>query len=203
MARETEFGGGVQVLFLVGMMVGTIWVGRHADGRERALPWHLDRLVPLYQRLGPPKPGEWLAEHKEAGQTYRQYVAGRPIRPDRNRRTIYVQPLGEFSTAQRRIVDRTAKFLGIHYVLPVKVQARLTLSIIPPEARRTHPTWGDQQILSTYVLEHVLKPRLPDDACPEARFVKLIQFCRDHQLAAQQNAYQASLDALRQEPAHQ
>jgi hypothetical protein len=28
-----------------------------------------------------------------------------------------------------------------------------------------HPDWGNAQILSTYVLDKVLKPGLPDDAC--------------------------------------
>ena len=36
---------------------------------------------------------------------------------------------------------------------------------IPERARRTHPTWGDKQFLSTYILHDVLKKRLPDDGC--------------------------------------
>jgi archaemetzincin len=44
------------------------------------------------------------------------------------------------------------------------------LSILPAEAMRKHPQLGMSQILSTYVLDHVLKPRLPDDAVASIAF---------------------------------
>ena len=129
------------------------------------LPAALARLLPLHTKLGPPQPGDWLAEHKEPGQSYAQYLRSRPIRVDRQRRVIYVQPLGEFDSAQRKVLDRTAEFLGIYFQLPVKVRDDLSLDVIPAAARREHPTWHVKQILSTYVLDKVLRPRLPADAC--------------------------------------
>ena len=45
-----------------------------------------------------------------------------------------------------------------------KVRKDIPLSTIPKSARRTHPTWGCKQILTTYVLDKVLKPNLPKDA---------------------------------------
>ena len=39
------------------------------------------------------------------------------------------------------------------------------MDLIPATARREHPTWHVKQILSTYVLDEVLRPRLPADAC--------------------------------------
>ena len=78
---------------------------------------------------------------------------------------IYVQPLGKFDKAQRKVLDRTAEFLGIYFQLPVKVREGLSLDVIPATARREHPTWHVPQILSTYVLDKVLLPRLPEDAC--------------------------------------
>jgi archaemetzincin len=87
------------------------------------------------------------------------------VTPDRRRRTIYVQPLGQFTDTERRIVHLTAELLGVYFELPVKTQKALPLSVIPARARRTHPHWGHRQILSTYVLERVLRPRFPHDAC--------------------------------------
>jgi archaemetzincin len=40
----------------------------------------------------------------------------------------------------------------------------MPLSVIPESARRKHPTVGNDQILTTYVLNKVLKPALPRDA---------------------------------------
>ena len=78
---------------------------------------------------------------------------------------IYLQPLGEFDPQQRKVLDRTAEFLGAYFQLPVKVREGLSLDVIPALARREHPTWHVKQVLSTYVLEQVLRPRLPTDAC--------------------------------------
>ena len=78
---------------------------------------------------------------------------------------LYVQPLGQFDTVGRKVLDRTAEFLGIYFQLPVKVRKDLSLDVVPAEARREHPIWQVKQILSTYVLEKVLQPRLPEDAC--------------------------------------
>ena len=75
----------------------------------------------------------------------------------------YIQPLGDFSPTQRKIVQLAGEFLGIYYQLPVRVRNDLPLSLIPERARRNHPQWGVPQILSTYVLDKVLKPRLPGD----------------------------------------
>lgn len=128
------------------------------------LPAEFKRLLPLHKKLGQPQPGDWLDQHPESGQTFRQYVRSRPVKPDRNRRVIYVQPLGDFTDTQRKIVTLTAEFMKIYFDLPVEIRDDLSLDVIPAEARRKHPSWGMDQILSTYVLSEVLYPRLPEDA---------------------------------------
>jgi archaemetzincin len=129
-----------------------------------------DRLRPLHSALGKPGPNDWLAHHPEPGQTFEQYLAGRPVLPRPPRSVVYIQPLGDFTAGQRKCVEQTAEFMGLFYGLPVKVQKDVPLSVIPARARRTHPTWGDKQILSTYVLDEVLRPTLPADAAARIAF---------------------------------
>jgi archaemetzincin len=131
---------------------------------EIMVPSPFAKLLPLHEKLGPPQPGDWLAEHAEPGQTYRQYLRSRPVKPDNRRRVIYIEPLGPFTTTQERIIKLSAEYMGLYFGLPVKVGKGLSLDVIPAEARRKHPEWGMDQILSTYVLEEVLYPRLPSDA---------------------------------------
>jgi len=140
----------------------------HSDADESpdySLPAMFERLLPLHTKLQPPRPRDWLAEHKEPGQTYTEYLRNQPVRATRQRRVVYVQPLGDFDPVQRKVLDRTAEFLGIYFQLPVKTREGLSLSVIPASARREHPTWHVKQVLSTYVLDQVLRPRLPPDAC--------------------------------------
>jgi len=145
-------------------LAGCLVVGRAADGAEVMLPEKFQRLLPLHEPLGKPGPFDWLAHHPEPGQTFGQYVASRPVVPDRRRRTIYVQPLGEFTEAQQRIVELAGRYLRIYFDLPAEVRPAMPLKLIPASARRRHPEWGMEQVLTGYVLEKILWPRLPRDA---------------------------------------
>ena len=161
---------------LIGI-VAAVWLVRAAatepsqdETRAGDLQAVVEKLRPLHRKLGKPKPGDWLARFKEPGQTYQQYLACRPVTPRGKRNRIYVQPLGEFSKTQRKIVDLSADFMGRYFNVEVEVRKDLPLSVIPTRARRVHPSWGMKQVLSTYVLDDVLKPRLPKDAAAYIAF---------------------------------
>jgi len=146
-------------------MASCCWPARAGEpSKAPPLPPPFQKLVALHTRLGKPAPGEWLAEHPESGQTYLQYVRGNPVRPAGDRRTIWVQPLGDFTPTQGKVISLTAEYMHDYFGLPVRTRDPLPLSVIPASARRKHPTWKVDQVLSTYVLEQVLAPRLPKDA---------------------------------------
>ena len=132
--------------------------------RARELARVADRLRPLHKKLGKPKPGDWLDAHTEKGQTFQRYLRCRPVRPTKARSVIYIQPLGEFDETQRKIITQTADFMGRYFGLEVTVRPDVALSVIPAKARRRHPEWGMEQVLTSYVLDDVLKPTLPRDA---------------------------------------
>ena len=145
-----------------------------ADGRlVGLLTLHIDALVPLHKTMPKPRPGDWLAQHKEPGQTFLDYVRSGPVRPLGKRNTIYIQPLGEFTKTQRKIVELTAEYLSIYFNCPVKISKDLPLDKVPTEAWRIHPTWLDKQILTTWVLNDVLKPKLPEDAAASIAFTAM------------------------------
>lgn len=123
-----------------------------------------ERVKPLHQRKTKPGPSDWLANHRESGQTFEQYRASRPNRPDAKRTTIYIQPIGEFDETKRQLVRETAVLMSRFYGGPTKVLEPLGVERIPPGAQRVHPAWGDNQLLTTYILDEVLKPSRPDDA---------------------------------------
>jgi archaemetzincin len=128
-------------------------------------------IKPLFAPIGKPGPSDWLANHAESGQTFSEYTKSNPFRPVKsNVTTIYVQPLGDFSNRQKKIIDLTTGFLEKYFGLPSAVHSPLPLSVIPGSARRVHPSWGDKQVLSTYVLDDVLKPKLPKDAAAYIAF---------------------------------
>jgi archaemetzincin len=122
------------------------------------------KLRPLAQPLPAPRRGDWLAEHPEPGQTFAEYVRAQPVRKGAHRHTIYLCLVGDFDEAQQRVIDLTQDYLAVFFDCPVKVKQRLGLTAIPAEARRTHPSWGNRQILTSYLLQNVLRPGRPADA---------------------------------------
>ncbi len=127
-------------------------------------PTNIEKLRPLHSTLGNPEPGEWLAEHDEEGQTFAEYMECDPTLPQGERSKLYVQPIGEFAGAQKRILDDTVEYLGLCYGLDVIVREAMSVSEIPEAARRNHPQWGMEQLFTGYILEEVLIPSLPKDA---------------------------------------
>ncbi len=124
----------------------------------------IKKLSPLFTKLGKPKPGDWLASFQEDGQTFAQYLKCAPLKPDAKRRVIYIQPLGGFTQSQIKILELNKEFLGLYFNMPVNKLESLPLTTIPGSARRKNPYTNKEQILTTYVLEKILKPRIPDDA---------------------------------------
>jgi archaemetzincin len=122
------------------------------------------KLKPLHKPMGGVLPGDWLASHPEKGQSFRQYVNSKPIQKTAERNVLYILPLGDFTSHQKEVLKLCALYLSLSFSCEVKTLGDVKLhDVIPPKARRLHPTWGMAQIQSTYILEHVLPSRLPAD----------------------------------------
>ena len=113
-----------------------LWGPLPGGARARELGTMRGPLRPLHKKMRRPGPNDWLANHDEPGQSFRDYLRCDPTLPTPGRRTIYVQPLGEFTTGQRRAVDLTAEFIGIYFDLPVVIADDLPLSVVPGHYRR-------------------------------------------------------------------
>lgn len=50
----------------------------------------VEKLGPLAIKLDPPGPGDWLAHHREKGQTFEQYVRSDPTLATRKRNKIFI-----------------------------------------------------------------------------------------------------------------
>ncbi len=135
------------------------------DEREKQLfPDLEDRLHQLVEPLGKPRQGDWLAENKENGQTFRQYLSANPVRRDDILTTIHLCLVGDFDIPQQKIIDLTQEYLGIFFDVPIQFRRRVPLADIPARARRKHPKWGVKQVLSSFILCEVLEPDLPENA---------------------------------------
>ncbi|MGD0900182.1 MAG: hypothetical protein ABR915_20290 [Thermoguttaceae bacterium] len=60
------------LLLIAGSLPLGLPAGSSAAGpqSQEHLPAEFQKLLPLHTKLGPPRPGGWLAQHKEPGQSY-------------------------------------------------------------------------------------------------------------------------------------
>jgi hypothetical protein len=95
--------------FLLPLFSG-LWINGEfvPPNREKqiAAAGDLSRLKPLqrlifepsedFDKIAVPKPSDWLANHKELGQTFDEFVQSVPNRPNGTRNKLYLLPLGDF-----------------------------------------------------------------------------------------------------------
>jgi len=121
-------------------------------------------IRPLYSKMDKPGPHDWLANHKEVGQTLAQYQQRHKQRICNRFQTIYIQPLGTFTDTQKKLLAETADFLSRFYGMPVKTLKPVSMEDVPESVRRVGKEGEAPQILTRYLLDDVLKPSRPQDA---------------------------------------
>lgn len=140
-----------------------IWADATLNEVDAVLFHQASALKPLHREVGHPKPGDWLATEIEPGQSFAQYTLADPVRPDSDRSKIYVLPLGEFTSDQKKIVQLCAEYLELYFCTNVILLPVQSDSIVPADNRRIHPLTGEQQFCSGWFISEELPSRLPPD----------------------------------------
>jgi archaemetzincin len=138
---------------------------RRAIGNTEGLPITMQRaLNPLtdFDPILPPNPGDWLAEHYESGQTFKDFIRTGGNKPDSLRNSIYLQPLGRFQEDGSPPLDTLRSCALSYFALPVKILPPLDISR-SKFTSRINPYSGNWQILTRDVLMF-LRAGFPSDA---------------------------------------
>lgn len=120
-------------------------------------------LAALDEKLGVPKPGEWLAEHPENGQTFEEYESLSPIKVTDKQHTIYIQPIGTFTVKETEIVDKTIDYLTLFYQVKVVKLPKITDDDVPKDKRRMLGP-NNEQLDASYLIGKVIPQYKPKDA---------------------------------------
>ena len=135
-----------------------------SDERALKLLKIKDSVAPFFKPMGEPEEYDWLASFKEPGQTFEEYLNAAPTLPTETRRVIYIQPLGEFTATQGKVLTLVAEYMGAFYNLPVKLNPVEKLGEVPPELQRKNYANSPRQVRTTFFLDNKLPAMLPDDA---------------------------------------
>lgn len=124
-----------------------------------------------FVRLNFPKPGEWLHQFPESGQSLEEYKAkdSKSLLNSR-RRMIVLQPLGVFSDEQRLLLDALKEYAQAYFQIPTRIAKPIELPdpskctlvrILPLEQRHNQ---FDHQYEAIAIVNKLLLPKLPPDA---------------------------------------
>jgi archaemetzincin len=109
-----------------------------------------------------PKPGDWLAEHSEPGQTYAEFLKSPRNRPDNTRNAICLLPIGEFSGETAPSLEKLKRYAAAFFGMKVVVAEPLEITLSGLTTRTNRYT-RKRQILTDDVLS-LLEKKLPADA---------------------------------------
>lgn len=115
-----------------------------------------------FEPISAPKPGDWLAEHPENGQTFEAYAASRPTCPDKRRNVIYLQPLGAFLKDRSPDLGLLQAFARAYFMLAVNPLPAMEVDDLEVTSR-INPYTGQRQILTRDVLTFIGR-KMPTDA---------------------------------------
>lgn len=100
----------------------------------------------------------------EKGQSFEEYIAADPNRPNDKKDKIYILLIGDFDSKQLEVLDHTIEYMEACFSLPVKKLASFPLKRISDDAKRKSPQYGHDQLNAASVLKEVLLPNRPEDA---------------------------------------
>ncbi|WP_136667045.1 archaemetzincin [Flavobacterium sp. H122] len=122
-----------------------------------------EKLASLDVPLGTPQSGEWLAEHKESGQTFEQYKKLKPFKVTKNSDVIYIQPIGDFNEKENKILDLTVEYLSFFYGVKTEKLKPVSDKIVPEEKRRLNEM-NAEQLDASYILDSIMPKVKPKNA---------------------------------------
>jgi hypothetical protein len=94
-----------------------------AIGSTDELPDSLQLALTIddFEPIPDSRPGDWLAEHHENGQTFDEFIQSDNNSPDKIRNVIYLQPIGQFRQGQSPSLDLLREYAAAYFVMNVDI----------------------------------------------------------------------------------
>ena len=141
------------------------------DVTDRASQLRAEPLAPPFRDLEPlavpkraPAPNDWLARHREQGQSVEEFIAQRPHQPALTNRRIDLLLVGDFDVDRQRLVVLAADYIERFLGLPVRIRETVPLDSLPVRAGRYREDLRRAQLNTRYILDELLPARERSDA---------------------------------------
>ena len=113
-------------------------------------------------RLPEPNSGEWRFTNHEDSQLLSNYKARKPKIAQLGITKLFLQPIGDFTEDQLKVIELDREYLQIFFQLSTKVLEPISDISIPDSARRKRID-GIEQLNTQYIIQHILKGKIPEN----------------------------------------
>ena len=114
-------------------------------------------------KLKVPTQEEWLYTHKETLQTFEAYKLQNPKKINDTQNIIYLKPIGQFTTLQKKALALTRQYLSIFFQTETMMLPSISDTFIPKKSKRLREK-NNMQLLAPYILDTLLIKEIPKDA---------------------------------------
>lgn len=137
--------------------------------RSEEIDLEIQKIIPLYDTIT--KSSDWMSIHpEEKFLSFEDYKKKKPERLTEERFRIYIQPIGEFDSIRKEVLNVTADYLKAFFGTEVVINKTISDSIVPDDERRMNN--NIEQLKSSYINKKILKPNLPADAAVMVGFTQ-------------------------------
>ncbi|PWV47688.1 archaemetzincin [Chitinophaga sp. S165] len=109
--------------------------------------------------LTAPEAGDWRYSHNEKRQDLKAYIKARPVRPGADHSTIYLMPVGDFTSLQQTALKQVREYVEIFFQMKTVLLPAISDSVVTAVASREHD--GHTQLRAPYLLDSLLKDKCP------------------------------------------
>jgi archaemetzincin len=135
-----------------------------AIGSTHELPESFQRALSIddFEPIPHPRPGDWLAEHPEKGQTFDEFMQSDRNSPDAIHNVIYLQPIGQFRQEQSPSLNLLREYAAAYFMMNVDILPTIDIRSLNL-TMRLNPYSQNRQLLTGDILRN-LKRNLPSNA---------------------------------------
>jgi archaemetzincin len=106
----------------------------------------------------------WYSIYQEPVQSLELYQSQKPTSATQERKTIVLQPLGEFNSQQIAMIEYLRVYCELFFQLPARINKPISLKALEKSSRASSFFKGQRQYDAGKILFEVLEPQLPADA---------------------------------------
>ena len=116
----------------------------------------IDKVRLLHKTADNSRSKHLMGRRGPAGESFRAYISTAARLPKGYNAPIHIQPIGDYTEEQNKMMKLTAEFCGLYFGLPALTLKNIPMSSIPADALSIDPE-SNEQVLTFEKMLNIIK----------------------------------------------